>query len=257
MSDQPANFTGAAPTNPNDSQGDQTTPAPVVAPSTPDPMPTADTSSSYVGNYVPPVMPAMPTMPSMPSMPAAPPVMEPLQTMSAAPSTPSDVSSSSVASTSSAPSDAAVTPSVSQALEDQNIFHLLGVTDGTDEEKEAFLDELQQVIWEDFVENDVELLVTEDEMTQFRQIVDKNYEDEAQKQEDMIVFLEKLIPDLEEIMLEKALELKEDMVRERIAGMREYYASDADALKQMDEAERLVNADQWRQAADVLNAVSR
>jgi hypothetical protein len=145
--------------------------------------------------------------------------------------------------------------SVSQALEDQNIFFLLGVTDGTDEEREAFLDELQQVIWEDFLENDVELLITEEETVELKRITANKGLSDEQQQEQVIVYLEKLIPDLEEIMLEKALELKEDMVRERIAGMREYYAEQSDQLQKLDEAERLVNDDQWRAAADTLNAM--
>jgi len=146
---------------------------------------------------------------------------------------------------------------VSQALEDQNIFFLLGVTDGTDEEREAFLDELQQVIWEDFLDNDVELLVTEEEMEGMKKIMARKELSDEQMQEETVVYLEKLIPDLEEIMLEKALELKEDMVRERIAGMREYYAQDEKALAEISEAEALLNDSQWRDAAEKLNSISK
>lgn len=156
-----------------------------------------------------------------------------------------------VSSPSSAPQEDASGP---QALENQNIFHLLGVIDGTQAEKEAFLDELQQVIWEDFIENDVELLITEGEMIELRKIMGDNPSDEK-TQESMMVYLEKSIPDLEEIMLEKALELKEDMVRERIAGMREYYRDKPDALAELQKAEDLINSDQWKQAADTLNAI--
>lgn len=143
--------------------------------------------------------------------------------------------------------------SVSQTLEDQNIFFLLGVTDGTDDEREAFLDELQQVIWEDFVENDVELLITSDEMIEFKKIMEKG--DTPEVQEEMIVYLEKLIPDLEEIMLEKALELKEDMVRERIAGMKTYFQDKPESLQKVEQAEQLINQDQWRAAAEQLNGL--
>lgn len=143
----------------------------------------------------------------------------------------------------------------SQSLEDQNIFDLLGVNDGTSQEKEAFLDELQQVIWEDFLDQDVQLLITESEMADMKQISEKQGLTEEQRQEEIVTFLEKLIPDLEEIMLEKALELKADMVRERIAGLKEYYAGKAEELKQVDEAERLINDDQWKSAADLLNGM--
>lgn len=152
---------------------------------------------------------------------------------------------------------AATAQTESQALEDQNIFVMLGVNDGTDEQKEAFLDELQQVIWEDFIENDVDLLLTDQEQQDLRQILDKTDIEELQKQEEAVVFLEKLVPDLEEIMLEKALELKEDMVRERVAGLKEYYSDDSEKLNQVHEAEQLANQGKWAAMADKLNSISR
>lgn len=145
--------------------------------------------------------------------------------------------------------------SVSQALEDQNIFQLLGVTDGTEEERESFLDELQQVIWEDFLENDVELLVTEEEMVELKKLMANKTTSTADQQEQILAFLDKLIPDLEEIMLEKALELKADMMRERFSGMRDYYASKSDVLQKIDQAEALINDNQWRSAAELLNSI--
>ena len=144
---------------------------------------------------------------------------------------------------------------VGESLEEQNVFDLLGVADGTDEEREQFLDELQQVIWEDFLESDVELLVTVEEMAQVRSITDKNIGD-LEKQEELIVYLEKLIPDLEEIMLEKALELKEDMMKERIAGMKEMFAGQEDKLSRIAEAEQLISQNKWNSAAGVLNTVN-
>lgn len=143
---------------------------------------------------------------------------------------------------------------VSQALEDQNIFHLLGVQ-GSDEEKERFLDELQQVIWEDFLSQDVELLITEEEQEELRKIMAQKTGTDVEQQERILTFLDGLIPDLEEIMLEKALELKEDMVKERMAGMRIYYAQDEKALAKIDEVAALIADDQWRAAADTLNSI--
>lgn len=143
----------------------------------------------------------------------------------------------------------------SQSLQSQNIFFLLGVKDGAEDEKEAFLDELQQVIWEDFLANDVQLLITVEEMTQLKVIMAKG--DGAQEQEEMIVYLEKLIPDLEEIMLEKALHLKADLVRERIAGMRDYHKENQVALDQLKKGEELVSQDQWQSAAETLNSIGK
>lgn len=142
---------------------------------------------------------------------------------------------------------------VSQSLEDQNIFELLGVANVSDEEKESFLDELQQVIWEDFLENDAELLLTTEEMSSLKTLMGDRPKNDLQLQEEVITYLEKFIPDLEEVMLEKALELKEDMVRERLAGLREYFADQSDKQSQLDEAESLMTKGQWRATADVMN----
>ncbi|MFZ5377029.1 MAG: hypothetical protein ACOZAN_05215 [Patescibacteria group bacterium] len=143
-----------------------------------------------------------------------------------------------------------------EALETQNVFVLLGISSGTEEEKERFLDELQQVIWDDFVENDVALLVTSEEMVEVKKVTDDVGLNPTEKQEKLIDYLEKLIPDLEEIMLEKALELKEDMVRERINGLRDLYRDDQHKLEKLDEAEQLMRQDKWKSLAEVLNGLS-
>lgn len=145
------------------------------------------------------------------------------------------------------------TQTQSELLEDQNIFFLLGVMDGSDEDKERFLDELQQVIWEDFLEFDVKLLITADEYKEFEAITANKNPNDLEQQEKIVLFLEKLIPDLEEIMLEKALELKGDMVRERIAGMKEYHAANPTALESLARAQELVNQGKWHSAAELLN----
>lgn len=143
----------------------------------------------------------------------------------------------------------------SEDLADQNIFFMLGVTDGTDEQREAFLDELQQVIWEDFVEHDVELLLTEQENTEFRAIMQKQESNEMQKQEEAVVYLEKLIPDLEEIMLEKALQLKEEMARERFRSLQQLHTADEAKLAQLNEVSGLMDRGQWYSASEKMNAL--
>ncbi len=143
----------------------------------------------------------------------------------------------------------------SETLEDQNIFYLLGVEDGTNEQKETFLDELQQVIWEDFLENDVQLLLTKEEHEQLQQMTNNDTKKPLMEQEAVVVFLEKLIPDLEEIMLEKALELKADLVKERIAGLKDLHSGKTDVLQKIQESESLVTQDRWLSAARLLNSL--
>ena len=144
----------------------------------------------------------------------------------------------------------------SEQLEDQNIFFLLGVQDGTPEQRESFLDELQQVIWEDFLEYDVKLLVTTSEQQQLDALLADSQTKDLEKQEKIVVFLEKLIPDLEEIMLEKALELKEEMARERVKSLKDIYNTDSEKLSAVTKAEELMNTNKWFSAATLLNSVS-
>jgi hypothetical protein len=143
--------------------------------------------------------------------------------------------------------------SQNQSLETQNIFDLLGVSDGKAEEKEAFLDELQEVIWEDFIENDTGLLLNEEQQAKLKEIQDKGQTPEVQ--EEMLVYLEKLLPDLEDMMMDKALELKEDMVLERISGMKEFYGQNQDALSKIGQAEELISQNKWADAGNLLNKI--
>lgn len=144
----------------------------------------------------------------------------------------------------------------SQKLQDQNIFDLLGVTDGDQEQREKFLDELQQVIWEDFLEYDVELLLTKDELTELRGMVEDGKALDEQDQERLVEYLEGKIENLEEIMLDKALQLKGDMVRERVAGMKELFADDTAKLDAISLAENDLKNELWLDATNKLNTLS-
>lgn len=174
--------------------------------------------------------------------PAAP-VVTPAEPVSA----PAPVTPASNVSVKNSPVDA------NQSLEAQNIFDLLGVSDGKPEEKEAFLDELQDVIWEDFLGHDVDLLLTEEEMAKLNALKAKGNAPEVQ--EEILVFLEKLIPDLEDMMMDKAIELKEDMVMERIAGMREFHSQNAAALEKITQAEKHISEGHWADASQLLNSI--
>lgn len=152
-------------------------------------------------------------------------------------------------------SDSSPAPT-SEKLEDQNIFYMLGVTDGTEEQKNQFLDELQQVIWEDFLDEDVKLLLTQEEQVELDKLKVAKPDAKLEEQEEVIVYLEKLIPDLEDILLEKALELKADLMKERVAGMRELYKDKPEHLTKIDEAERMMGEEKWLSAAQVLNSIT-
>ncbi len=156
---------------------------------------------------------------------------------------------------SDAPLNEVETESKEESLEAQNIFELLGVMDGTDAEKDAFLDQLQQVIWEDFLESDVQLLLTKSESEELQTILSQEGKSDADRQELAVTFLEKLVPDLENIMLEKALDLKKEMVFERIAGLRDLYSGRPEVLVKLNEIEITFKQDKWHTGAVLLNAL--
>lgn len=143
----------------------------------------------------------------------------------------------------------------SESLADQNIFEMLGVTTGTPEQREQFLDELQQVIWDDFLEHDVKLLLTEQEQADLDQILGGSPNSTLEQQEKVVVFLEKLIPDLEDIMLEKALQLKAEMARERLSALKELHRNDPEKMAIITTAEQQMSQDQWRSATVSLSTL--
>ena len=145
-------------------------------------------------------------------------------------------------------------------LEAQNIFFMLDAEEGSDELKEKFLNQLQEVIWNDFLSSDVQLLITEDESVEFEklnQVVESSPEGPQKEtaKDALIEYLEKLIPDLEDIMLEKALDLKADLFVERISGMKEYFTDNQEKLAIIKKAEAEMFEDNWRTAAQTLNEI--
>jgi hypothetical protein len=142
-----------------------------------------------------------------------------------------------------------------EGIEEQNIFDLLGVSDASEEEKESFLDELQQALWEDFLEKDLSLLVSESEMTEIEAIRSKEGMSDEDKQAELIKKIEELVPDIEEVMLEKALELKEDMVMERLAGIRESLGQQSPNIGKLDEAEDHLKNGRWKTGTAILNSL--
>lgn len=144
---------------------------------------------------------------------------------------------------------------ISEKIAEQNIYFMLGISDISDEEKEIFLDKLQQRIWDDFVENDMQLLLTEGEYQTLQVLKAETYASEEEQQGAMIEYMEKLIPDLENILLEKALNLKEDMMHERINTMKDKYKGVEYVLNIIDETLALIADNKWYSASILLNSI--
>jgi hypothetical protein len=140
----------------------------------------------------------------------------------------------------------------SEDLKSQNIFDMLGLATISDEEKNQFLDELEMMIWDDFIVHDLELLLTSEEYSQARQILDDQAKSEDERKEALVVFLEKLIPDLDEVLYEKALELKSEMMAERLAKMKE--GASEEVLAKVKQAEEMISQNRWRSAVALLSS---
>lgn len=145
----------------------------------------------------------------------------------------------------------------SEALADQNIFFLLGAEKSPAQEQEKFLDELQATIWEDFVLNDMGLLLTTQEKEKADEISNNSALSELQKQEQLLDYLDGLIPDLEAIMLEKALELKQDLVKERVESLKEVSLDDQQKQNKIQEVELLLSQGRWYSAGNLLNQIDQ
>ncbi|HPS40405.1 MAG TPA: hypothetical protein PLQ50_00150 [Candidatus Woesebacteria bacterium] len=138
-----------------------------------------------------------------------------------------------------------------EALKAQNIFEMLGLTSIADSEKDQFLDELETVIWDDFVMHDLELVLTSEEYAGALKILDAEDQKNNEKKENLIVYLEKILPNLDEILYDKALELKSEMMAERLSQMKKN--ADEATLAKIKEVENLISQNKWKSASLLLN----
>lgn len=146
-------------------------------------------------------------------------------------------------------------PPSSEALIDQDVFVLLGVEDGADEQKQEFLDELVQVVWDDFVEEEAPELLKEADRHKLQELYTGSKTKELSNQGVTVDFLNARIPDLDRHIVALAAELKRSLMEERVAGMRELYKADPKALATIAQAETLIMQDKWRSAAMLLNGL--
>ena len=144
---------------------------------------------------------------------------------------------------------------INEAIESQNIFEMLGIAGLGEVEQNDFLDRLQKTIWDDFLDNDVELLLTDDEVQGLIEIINRGEIGEDEKQGLMLEFLQKLIPDLEEILLEKASKLKKDLMMERIVSLEEIFSGDEAKMSKLGECKDLAAQEKWHSLTVVLNEV--
>lgn len=140
-------------------------------------------------------------------------------------------------------------------LESQNIFTMLGLEHLEETEKEAFLADLEQLIWDNFIEVELPLLLNSEQKAQAEQILADNSKTEDERKEALLVYVEKFIPNLEEVMYKKALSLKKEMFEERLKKMRDQATEENNLslIADLDQIRELVAADRYKTATELLN----
>lgn len=140
------------------------------------------------------------------------------------------------------------TDTTSEDLAAQNIFDLLNIQ-ASDEEKENFLREIEELIFEDFIGKDVPLLLNSSELAELNKLQADNLSAGPEKKEKILEFLFNLLPNLENLLYDKAMKLKEEMVHERIKRL-EQNAANPDLIARVKTA---VSEKKWRQVTNLLN----
>jgi hypothetical protein len=140
-------------------------------------------------------------------------------------------------------------------LESQNIFTMLGLENLEETEKDAFLADLEQLIWDNFIEVELPLLLNTEQKAQADQILADNSKTEDERKEALLVYVEEFIPNLEEVMYKKALSLKKEMFEERLKKMRDQATEENNLslIADLDQIRELVAADRYKTATELLN----
>lgn len=140
-------------------------------------------------------------------------------------------------------------------LEKQNIFAMLGLKNLEESEKEAFLADLEQLIWDNFVEVELPLLLNSEQKAQADQILADQSKAENERREALLAYVEPFIPNLDEVMYKKALSLKKEMFEERVKKMRDQATEENNLslMADLDQIQELIAAGRYKTATELLN----
>jgi hypothetical protein len=143
---------------------------------------------------------------------------------------------------------------ISQQLWDQDIFFLIGIN-GTEEEKNNYKNKLDQVVWDDFLINDAPLLLTNSEMIVLQVIIEHEDDDQSAKKQKILDYLATVCPDVDQLLDEKSLSQKEDMLYVRISEMERRYQYAPQALERIKDAKVACAMNRFHDAIAILNEV--
>lgn len=138
--------------------------------------------------------------------------------------------------------------------EAQNIFSLTGLDFLSTDEKETHLDQIQMYLWFDFLDNDAPWLLTASQLDQLSQLRAKG-DDSEEVQEEILIFIETIYPDLEKLMLNKAAKLKAELFSIFFAELSAKAKNNSDLQNKLPELEKLVAEKKWFEVTKILNTI--
>jgi len=132
---------------------------------------------------------------------------------------------------------------------------MLGLKNLEEPEKEAFLADLEQLIWDNFVEVELPLLLNSEQKAQADQILADQSKTENERREALLAYVEPFIPNLDEVMYKKALSLKKEMFEERVKKMRDQATEENNLslMADLDQIQELIAAGRYKTATELLN----
>lgn len=143
---------------------------------------------------------------------------------------------------------------MSTQLQDLDIFTVLGV-DGTSEEKEQFLDEMQATVWDSITQQHLEEKMSDEQLTEIENIIaDENVSDEDKKAR-LSEKLNQLIPNVEQVIMDTTNELKADLLQERLSGMTTRFQEDTEVSAKLKTAQEKYDAKSYQECVEILNAI--
>lgn len=126
-----------------------------------------------------------------------------------------------------------------QTLDQIDVFTLLGMT-GSEEEKAEFLAQMQQTVWTQVVEEEILPTLTQAQITEVENIMADDSVELEESKGKVFAYLLKTTPDLPELLKEKILEFKGEILVSRIEGLRERYQGNPSELQRLDSIEQML-----------------
>jgi hypothetical protein len=142
-------------------------------------------------------------------------------------------------------------------FEQLDIFTVLGVAQD-DPDREAFLQQMEEAIWEEIVENELSDKLGETELAQIETILNDEAASAEEKRDHLFGMLVDKVPNFEKVVRDYTMAAKRDLLSERLEGTKEYYSQtspNADKLSQVERAAQLFEAAEFSACAQALNAI--